>query len=243
MILDSHMPNIKSEEEFGNLFIDSPSLTGLFESTNLYFIRELRTSLGIPDYILLSKDDFNTLNYFAKNYDGIQLSGKYATVISYIAKEEIVDTQVLSGFLRQRKNDLLRSLEELQEWGVVQFEDTNKEKVTINANFEIPQIHSVAIELKLSSWEKALWQAIRNSGQFMSSFVVMPSNKLHLLNSKIDLFRANGIGTAVLDVDSLNLTPIHQPINTQVIKSRYYLEALGSLIKNIPNFEQTANYL
>lgn len=238
MIVDCNMPNLKSEEEFGDLFIDSPSLVDLCGSKDFYYTREFKTSLGIPDYVLLNKKDYCSLSEFAKKYNGMRISGRYAAVISYVAKSEIVSTNEISQFFRQKRHDILRSLGELEEWGVVKFEDHSMENVMINVDFKIPQLHTVAIELKLSSWEKALWQAVRNSGQFSSSFVIMPSNKLDLLNSKKELFSLNGVGTAVLDVESLDITQVNSPVVTSAITSRFYLQTLGNLMQNLPYFSR-----
>ena len=140
--------------------------------------------------------------------------------------------------LSQTRGKILNVLRELEEWGIINFEDKCHHNVTVNSGFDIPMIHSVAIELKLSSWEKALWQATRNANQFASSYVVMPKRKLALLKSKFDLFKLNNVGTAVFDVDSLTLTSINQSMGHRPITSRYYLEGLDCLMRNLAAFER-----
>jgi len=234
-----NMPKIKSEEQFGNIFVGSPSLHGLCLSDSIYVAKELKTSLGVPDYVLLAEKDYDVLTQFAKNYSHIRLSGKYAAVISCVAKNSRVDVQRLAELMNQRQSAIVKALEELESWGIVTL-DEGKSFVSFNTDFDIPALQSVAIELKLSSWQKALWQATRNSNQFATSYVVMPSEKLDLLNSKIDLFISNNISTAVFDVDSLSLTPIHTSQSEELATNRHYLEGLGCLIQNLSAFHRVS---
>lgn len=225
-----------SEWHFGDAFADSNSIQKLLNSTSkkAYLAREFHTSLGVPDYVLLDEADYLNLNWFAKNHQNVKLSGKYAAVISYIAKNTKVEIKDIENLLHQRKSEILNYLSQLEEWGIVTVEDNTK--VFYNSSFSIPEIRSVAVELKLSSWEKALWQAIRNKSQFSSSYVVMPSNKLDLLSNNADVFKSNDVSMAVFDVDSLELTPLHNFSNQMLPSNRHYLELLDSLVSNISSF-------
>ncbi len=143
--------------------------------------------------------------------------------------------------LSRSYGEILRALKELENTGVISFGDREQTNVRLNAGFDIPVLNSIAIELKLSSWKKALWQATRNGSQFASSYVIMPSNKLDLLNSKVDLFASNNVKVAVFDIESLSLTPIYQEDSNKLVTSRYYLETLDCLIRNKSAF-QSVNF-
>lgn len=234
------MPKIKNEEQFGNILMSSPSLSLLCSATeNLYVAKELKTSLGVPDYVLLTENDYQSLEHFAKRYSHAHLSGKYAAVVYYVSKNERVDIVELALQLNRKRNEIINALTDLEEWGIIDFDVIDRSSVCVSPSFSIPVLNSVSIELKLSSWEKALWQAIRNSSQFTSSYVVMPSDKLDLLNSKVGLFASNSINTAVFDIESMALTHVHEnktAINP--INSRYSIESLDCLVRNLAAFER-----
>lgn len=226
-----------NEEQFGQLFINSPYLNNLFDGDRFYYADQLTTSLGVPDYVFLSEQDLSLLNTFATTYSGLKLTSKYAAVISYVARNDCPTICDISTFMREREGQTLRTLGELENNGVVNFDRSDKEVVTLNPHFNVPLLNSVAVELKLSSWEKALWQAIRNSSQFISSCVVMPSDKYNIISNNINLFENNSIGTAVLNVEDLSLTKINTHKNLSVINSRYYLQAIDTLMTNIWRFK------
>lgn len=232
------MYRVQSEEQFGNILVKSPSITILCSSKSIFIAKELKTSLGVPDYVLLTERDYLKLQQFAKSYSDIRMTGKYAAVTSYVAKKKGASIHELAMLFNKRRSDVLRALMELEEWGVISFKNKHRNNVMINSGFEIPALESVAIELKLSSWEKALWQAARNGSQFASSCVVMPSNKLDLLNNKLDLFKTNNVNTAVFDISSLTLTPVHLITHIQPVSGRYHLEAINTLVRNLDSFQQ-----
>lgn len=235
-----NMQKIKSEEQFGNIFVGSPSLQKITSSSKFYMAKELKTSLGVPDYVLLSDADYAKLQNFAHEYPEIEFSGRYAAVVSYIYRNVQANIDAISSFLKENRSQVVKSLEKLEMWGVVTFQDENRLSVVINASFNIPELESIAIELKLSSWEKALWQAIRNSNQFASSYIVMPSDKLALLRSKADLFLSNNVSTAVFDIESLELTHITKQKNALKLSGRHYIETFSSILQNLPKFEEVA---
>ena len=191
-----NMAKIKSEEQFGNILVTSNSLGAISRSKNFYLAKEFKTSLGVPDYVILSDEDYNTLKLFAKNNPEVKLSGRYAAVVSYISKHEGAKVEDIMSLFQEKRSKIIKSLELLEGWGVIRFIDKDKQAVMIDSSFDFPKINSIAIELKLSSWEKALWQAIRNSGQFASSYVVMPNDKLDLLKKKSELFATNNVNMA-----------------------------------------------
>jgi len=233
-----NVQKIDNEELFGNIFVGSPSLQKVAPAGKFYVAKELRTTLGVPDYVLLTDGDYKKLQDFALEYPDIKFSGKYAAVVSFIYKNKQTDIGSLSKFFSVSKYQASKSLENLEKWGVVTFQDDERQLVKIRASFVIPQLNSIAIELKLSSWEKALWQAVRNSSQFSSSYIIMPSYKLNLLKSKTELFVSNKVSTAVFDIDSLELTHITKAKNSMHFSSRYYIETFSSLISNITSFQE-----
>lgn len=238
MNIDFAMQKIKSEKHFGCMFVDSPSLRSICSTDSVFVASELKTSLGVPDYVLLAQQDYQSILDFTNNYSTVRLSGNYAAVVSYVAKNDTTCVRDIAKLLGKQRSSLLKPLRELQEWGVIDFTDSRNCDVKLRHDFLIPNISSIAIELKLSSWEKALWQACRNRSQFASSYVVMPSNKLDLLNSKVDLFKSNDISTAVYNVDSMEFTSLHKNKHNMLVTNRYYLEAIDSIINNLSTFRQ-----
>lgn len=233
-----NMPNIKTEEQFGDAFIGSRSIKKISTSNSFYVAKELRTPLGVPDYVILSDFDYEKLKLFANKYPDIQLNGKYAAVVSYISKNQGSCVDSISELFHEKRTPIMRALERLEEWGVIDFSDCKREYVKINSSFKLPELRSIAIELKLTNWEKALWQAIRNRNQFAFSYVVMPNAKLSLLKSKGNLFASNNINIAVFDVDKMELTHIAQNKTKANFYNRHYIENLGIVMKSLPSFEK-----
>ena len=79
---------------------------------------------------------------------------------------------------------------------------------------------------------------MRNSSQFASSYMIMPSDKLKLLKGKADLFLMNNVNTAVFDIESLELTHVTQHKNPRATSGRHYIEAFSSLLHNLQNFQE-----
>ena len=227
-----------NEKQFGDVFANSSIITQLCSSKSVYIAKEFNTSLGIPDYVLLTDDDYQKIEKFTNHYSGLRMSGKYAAIISYVAKSDKVCIDDLSEHLKKKRGEIISALKELEQFRVVDIDNKNEKSVKLRSGFEIPKIHSIAIELKLSSWKKALWQATRNSNQFTSSYVIMPKNKLVLLSDKIDYFKANKISTAVIDVESLVLTPIHDEVDRETIANSYYLDGINSIMHNLNTFKK-----
>lgn len=143
----------------------------------------------------------------------------------------------MSEFFYEHKTNLLRILNNLEDFGVVIFSGSKKAEVSLEKSFDLPEVHSVSIELKLYDWQKALWQAARNLCQFSSSYVIMPSHRVDILGKNSNLFSSNQIGTAIFDVDTLEVRPIN---TTKTLKTnkydKHYIATLNTLVENITEF-------
>ena len=73
----------------------------------------------------------------------------------------------------------------------------------------------IAIEMKLSNWKRALYQAFIYTNFANKSYIAMPENKQETILKNIDEFTKWGIG--VLIVDSNNkVSVLHHPKNTSL---------------------------
>ena len=229
--------NLLSEKKLGDLLISNKSIGDLHPSEDILYAREFRTPLGIPDYVLLSKNDFLELKRFSSRYPGLRLSGKYSAVISFIYSKGGLGVRQMSEFFSERENSLLRVLNTLEDYGIFVFDGSKKTERSLEESLSLPEIQSVSIELKLHDWQKALWQATRNSYQFFSSYVVMPSHKAKILGRNSTLFDSNRIGTAIFDVETLEVKPIRFAESLKINRyNRHYIDTLNTLIENVTAF-------
>ena len=120
---------VSSEKQLSDLLATNNSIASLHPSADILFAREFRTQLGIPDYVLLSNSDSLELKRFSNTYSGLKLSGKYSAIISFIHSRGDVNVQEMSEFFYEQKSNLLRVLNNLEDYGIGKEAKIVKEKL------------------------------------------------------------------------------------------------------------------
>ncbi len=177
----------RSELELQNKFID---LIKQDKQDHTYISDEFNARFGNVDIVKV------------RYKNNIPLTKEQAKILSNIAAARIVgylhknSTRTLSYLIKNSgytKEYILSILAKLKSFNIIN--EPNAYRYIINEQFEFPKLVFSSYEAKLTDWQKAISQAIKNQAFSSESYIVMPekiAKKLSL--TKKNYFLSYNIG-------------------------------------------------
>lgn len=213
-----------SESEFVGHFISYINGKNIFGHNTFYF-EEVITQLGIPDVIMIKRDNYFDIKDLLVKYPPQVLINKNARLLSVMTKKYHTEDYI---FRKSKLNySTFRSaLRILLKYSIIL---KNKNCLKLNEEFNIPKINFWSFEFKLKNWREALMQSL--SYKTFSSFVViiMPSNKESILIKNRKVFENFMIGSAIFSPEKQQVKFIVRPRKHQNITKSLYIDTLGRL--------------
>lgn len=213
----------KTEEQFGDAFIDSNVIAG-FVSGSGYFIRELDTLHGRPDVVVFDTQpisDLSLRNAILASPSSISFSAVFLALKSSRRSLDIEDIAYLAGISMAYANHTVRAL--LNEGLLVQLKNG---KFKLHPKASIPHTTIISIEFKLHDWKKALKQSIRHRAFADKAYVIMPASKRGLLLSNIRVFEEFGVSVGVFDATTNSYETLYES-DSDRLSEMSYLDVLG----------------
>lgn len=224
-----------SELEFGADFINTGAVSRLCPAG--FVLTELETSHGIPDAVLILKQDIDSLEALHSKFGAVYLTSSHARVITSLYEKRYQDLKTIAdkcGLSTSYARSVLKSLVENE------LIHTHESKYRLSDSYGMPKVQMISIEFKLTDWKKALNQAFRHSSFASKSYVVMPSSKKDVLQKNRDLFKDYGVSVVTYDTESKQLDRIVDARPNRRSKVSY----VDSLFKVVNNYDRalvTAN--
>ena len=212
-----------TESYFIKLFKNNINYKNIFGFDGI-LIDELKTSSGIPDLILVNKNNFNEIKKYNSFFSLKGLNNQHARILSIISNSFHTPQYLISksNIDEKRFRILIRDL--LKSKIII---ENVKGLLKLNNEFNIPQVDFWSLEFKLHDWKSAIRQSItyRSFSRFV--IVIMPYQKEKVLRKNSIYFRKFGIGCAIFSPEKRKVQYIVKPSKINKISRRTYIDLLG----------------
>jgi len=138
----------------------------------------------------------------------------------------------MSGAVDLAENDLATPVASLFPIQTYQcFEQVPLSRKRIDLVFvERQSSRTITVELKISNWKRALWQATVNFQVSQQSYVALWHQYVHRAQRNSDLFAAYGVGIIAVSSDGARFVlPSHEPVRRipRSLKQAWYRQLHG----------------
>jgi len=196
-----------------------PELTLLHEALNhglpigndgeATYFHEPRLPTGFPDLVaVFSKQTSITLSPSRLRLDVCHLRLLY-----HIHSVGNTTVEALVHALMWKSHDLAERIDDLEESDLVYVRGKNIRPKTLNEVFAVSKI--VALEAKISHWQKALAQAVANTWFASQSYILLPKGQ----GATKAAVAAQQFGIGVLVFDGLKTTRLVNPVKFEIPSS------------------------
>lgn len=187
-------------------------------------LREFETLAGIPDVVIV--EPLGRANELEIELRACRaLTNGHANVLTSLSQRVPHTLDYLVDRTGLGRRYVQRILSDLARMGLTEVTATGS--VLLSRAYAAPQVRFTAIEFKLSDWRRALSQAVRHQAFADRSLVIMPANRKGGLRDSAPAFRAYGVGSAVFDAASGQLTYVVRPRARRRKSDRIFLDAVG----------------
>ena len=214
-----------SEYNFSQLFLASFPLKKLLGDDE-FITEEIDVNWGIPDLVVLKKNDCLELENFYK---------KYKIIASLVKKNKPVFEDNIINLTGLQKSHFKKSMNLLIDMGVVNVFEGNK--YLLKEDFKIPKIKIWSFEFKLSNWKSAFRQSVKNRAFSSYSYVIMPSSKRSILEKNKNVFNRFNVGSLTFDHNENNWKLINKPKFCGAKSFIDYVDILGRIAVRNFNYE------
>lgn len=218
------MPITKTEEQFAIDFLTSDAAREFLSGYE--FIRELETPFGIPDAVFFRNDVRADIAYLKSIMGDIKYSPSHARVVSKLKKRSSIVIETIISQTGLSKTYVIKALNDLVSTGIV---IKKKNGYTLASELNVPNAGWISIEFKLSDWRKALTQASRHKAFANKCWVVMPSEKHKLLQSRAEIFRKHGISVATYDPKARKIKRVTTTPSASVKSNYSSIDLIGRI--------------
>lgn len=153
---------------------------------------EVEAGVGVADLVLTKRA--------ARSTAGLRALGNVSPRLAVLLSQEVGDAirswQALSGSLGTSKAATQRVIAQLSVAGVAKQSRESLELLTIKT---LPFERLIAIEAKLSDWQRVLVQAYRNLQFADESWVVLDNAFIRPALAQLERFKVAGVGLASID--------------------------------------------
>jgi len=207
-----------SELELQNTFINLLKENKL---DNTYISDEFNARFGNVDIVKVIYENQKPLT---KKQADILSNIAAARIVGYLHKNSMRTLSYLIKNSGYTKNYILTIVAKLKATNIISEPKYNR--YIINEQFEFPQLVFNSYEAKLTDWQKAISQAIKNKAFSSKSYVVMPEKIAKKLSiNKKNYFLSYNIG--LISVNKNNFTILIKP---KIIKNNFSQATLISSI-------------
>jgi hypothetical protein len=218
-----------SELEFGADFINTGAVSRLCSTG--FVLTELETIHGIPDAVLILKQDVDSLEALHSKFGAVYLTSSHARIMTSLYGKKFQDLKTIAnkcGLSVSYTRSILKSLVENE---LIYSADG---RYRLSDSYGMPKVQIISIEFKLTDWKKALNQALRHSSFASKSYVIMPSSKKDVLKKHSNIFKDYGVSVVTYDTESKKLDRIVEARPNRHSKVSY----VDSLFKVVNNFDR-----
>ncbi len=177
----------RSELELQNKFID---LMNQNKQDHTYISDEFNARFGNVDIVKVRYK--NNIPLTKKQAEMLSNIGA-ARIVGYLHKHSMRTLQYLINNSGYTEEYILSILTKLKSLNIIK--EPNKYRYIINEQFEFPKLVFSSYEAKLTDWQKAISQAIKNQAFSSESYIVMPEKIAKKLSeTKYNYFIAYNVG-------------------------------------------------
>lgn len=213
---------IESEMELVNNFISY-----LPKSDRQIILREVYTSYGRPDILIIRFDDKVVKNLRPKNKN-IKFSKTMSYTMTYLYHRRWIKKSTLQKFLDCTEIMLNNIIEDLLILGMIDADDCYIKSKPASEILAIKRIW--AYEAKLYHWQYAIEQAERHLWFTREPYILLPKVSKNILHRSIKECKFRSIGLSVLSEDNLVETYIKSS-KKGVVNSPFIWELNDKIIR------------
>lgn len=215
------MDVFRSELELQNKFIN---LMKQDKQDHTYISDEFNARFGNVDIVKVKYDNNTPLT---KKQADILSNIAAARIVGYLHKKSMRTLSYLIKNSGYTEEYILSILSKLKSANIIN--EPKYYRYIINEQFEFPKLVFSSYEAKLTDWQKAISQAIKNQAFSSESYVVMPekiAKKLSL--TKKDYFLSYNVGLIAVNNDKYKIL-----VKPKIKKNNY---SQASLISSIAKY-------
>lgn len=190
------------------------------------FIKEVDTPVGIPDIIMIEKNQFYDLDCFTSKFPTEIFTNRNAKVLSVLSKK-FHSKQYILKKCNLNIEILEKILKRLLDYSIIESNSSNCYR--FKNDFNIPQIDIWSFEFKLNDWRRALRQSLVYRSFCNFPVVIMPEKKRCLLTKNKMYFERFKIGLGVVNYKSNKVSFIVKPKKYKNISKNLYIDAIGRI--------------
>lgn len=211
----------KSELELQNKFIN---LMKQDKQDHTYISDEFNARFGNVDIVKVKYDNNTPLT---KKQANILSNIAAARIVGYLHKKSMRTLSYLIKNSGYTEEYILSILSKLKSANII--DEPNCYRYIINEQFEFPKLIFSSYEAKLTDWQKAISQAIKNQAFSSESYVVMPEK----IAKKLSLTKKNYFSSYNVGLIAVNNNKYKILIKPRIQKNNY---SQASLISSIAKY-------
>ena len=215
------MNMFRSELELQNKFIN---LMKQDKQDHTYISDEFNARFGNVDIVKVKYDNNTPLT---KKQADILSSIAAARIVGYLHKKSMRTLSYLIKNSGYTEEYILSILSKLKSANII--DEPNCYRYIINEQFEFPKLIFSSYEAKLTDWQKAISQAIKNQAFSSESYVVMPEK----IAKKLSLTKKNYFSSYNVGLIAVNNNEYKILIKPRIQKNNY---SQASLISSIAKY-------
>lgn len=198
-----------SEKEFAEKFIYfKKEFFDCLGMTNIKYKKEIDIGYGISDIFYYDISE-NTVNKRKQLTKSKIKNKKLIEILLKIKNKKIISVNYLNNITNHLNCSTQKKIIDYLLKNKIILKEKNREYYCINKNYS-PHINkSVAVEVKLKNWKRALFQAYRYNFVADKSFVVIPEEYSRQAVENILYFKKYNVG--LITVTNTGINPIFIP--------------------------------
>lgn len=176
-------------------FVNNVTSQNRIPGNDIIILQEVDTNYGRPDIIVV---EYDTAAFQRRKYsssfivEGSCFTNECAYAMTYLSQREWTEFEYLQKFLNCRKNKLHSIIDTLATRGLIRIFKESICTRSFDENFILRRV--LVFEAKLSKWRGAISQAERHLWFTGASYVILPTERITILDKASQECAHRGVG-------------------------------------------------